>query len=714
MKHYRLDSPRDTLVLVSTAGALPEIWYFGPRIDDEVDLETLAVLLQRPLAHGGLDVEETVSLVPEAGRGFCGWPGISAHRQGMEANTQFELREAHDRNGRWFFICEDAIASLRLIIDIALDPETSVVSAETVIHNMAEQPLTLDWLTAVGLSAPPRCDQVLSIGGHWGHEFQARRAALNDGAFVSESRVGRGSHHSFPGLVICEPDADDQRGEAVALHLGWSSNHRLLVERLRDGRVQAQIGELLMPGEQVLARNASYRTPRAYLARSSSGLNGIRRRYHAHLRRHLLPKTVAARPRPVYFNTWDALRFDHDPDALFELVELAADAGVERFVIDDGWFTGRDDDAAGLGDWTPCPRKYPQGLRPLVEAVRKQGMEFGLWVEPEMINRNSDLFRRHPDWVLGDGRREQPLGRNQYALDLTREDCRDHLFEQLASLVNDNDIAYLKWDMNRDLVHAVSGGRAAAHRQAVGVYELMDRLRARFPLLEIEACSSGGARADFEMCRRTDRIWVSDCHDPVERQRMQRAFSLFFPPEIMGSHVGPGACPVTHRAHDVYFKSVTALFGSFGIEADLRELTPEQRTELAQFIAMYRENRDWMHEGDFHYLAGLPGNDFVVCCNMAANQRRALISVALMKVPRCHVPCMLRVPGLDDKIDYEVRVMAPPIDSFAKRQPLLVNGKSMRVSANLLARVGVALPLMPPESALLIDIQPVSATRAAR
>lgn len=710
MKHYRLDSRHDTLLLVSKAGALPEIAYFGPRLDDAMDLKTMADLLQRPLSHGGLDDEEAVSLVPEAGRGFSGWPGISAHGNGNEANTQFDLKEAHESSGGWSFIGEDSIAKLRLTVDIAFDKETSVVSASTLLLNMAEQALTLDWLAAVALTVPPQCNEVLSMGGRWGKELQISRTALSDGMFLSESRVGRGSHHSFPGIVICEPGMDDQRGEAVALHLGWSSNHRLLAERLRDGRIQAQVGELLMPGEQLLESKTSYRSPTTYLVRSSSGLNGIRRRYHAHLRQHLLPENVAARPRPVHFNTWDALRFDHDIDAMFQLVDLAADAGVERFVVDDGWFKGRDDDTAGLGDWTPCARKYPQGLRPLANAVRARGMEFGLWVEPEMINRNSDLFRQHPDWALGDERRDQPLGRNQYALDLTRDEIRDYLFEQLASLVDDNDIAYLKWDMNRDLVHAVSSARAAAHRQAVGVYELMDRLRAHFPALEIEACSSGGARADFEMCRRTDRVWVSDCHDPSERQQIQRAFSVFFPPEIMGSHVGPETCPVTHRTQSVFFKSVTALFGSFGIEADLRDLTPEQRAELAQFIAVYRENRDWMHEGELHYLGGLSEDAFIACCNMARDQRRALISVATTKVPRFPVPGMLRVPGLDDEINYEVRMMVPPIDSFAKRQPSLVDGESVRVSASLLAHVGVALPVMPPESAVLVDIRPVTVT----
>ena len=709
MSYYRLDSRKDTLVLVSNAGAVPEVLYYGTRLDDSADLDTVAVLSQRPLPYGGLDEEESVSCLPEAGRGFSGWPGISAHRNGSETNSQFVIDAIHNRDNGWSFVCVDSIAGLRLTIDITLDSQTSVVSASTLLHNLADEPLTLEWLAAASLPVPPHCDQVLSIGGRWGKEFQFAHTTLNDGVFLSESRVGRGSHHSFAGLAMCEPAVDDQRGDVIAIHLGWSSNHRLLVERLRGGCIQTQVGELLMPGEQIIAGNTSYRSPTAYLARSSTGLNGIRRRFHAHARQHILPENVTAKPRPVHFNTWDALRFNHDLESINELVGLAADVGVERFVIDDGWFKGRHDDTAGLGDWTASPSKYPQGLGPLADSVREQGMEFGLWVEPEMINRNSDLFRQHPDWVLGDVRREQPLGRNQYALDLTRAEICDYLFEQLAALIDGNHIAYLKWDMNRDLVHAVSGGRAAAHRQAVAVYELIDRLRARFPALEIEACSSGGARTDFEMCRRTDRVWVSDCHDPCERQTMQQAFSLFFPPEIMGSHVGPRNCPVTHRSHTIFFKAVTALFGSFGIEADLRELHAEERAELAQFIALYRQHRDWMHQGQLHYL-GMPGDDLVVCCNMAMDRRRALISAAMTKVPRHPVPDVLRVPGLDDEIDYQVRMIVPPIDSFAKRQPPIIDGEWQQVSASLLANIGIALPALAPESAMLIEIQPATKT----
>lgn len=707
MTFYRLDSDRDTLLLQSKCDAVPEIGYFGPRLEDDVNLDSIALLTERALPQGVLDVEEPASWLPEAGRGFFGWPGLSAHRDGGDTSTQFLIDQTLGGKCSWSFVCEDVLAGLGLTIDISLDPQTSVLSARTQLHNNADDALTLDWLAAASLDIPPRCSEVLSIGGRWGKEFQGSRTELGDGLFLRESRVGRGSHHCFAGIAMCEPGCSDEHGDVLALHLGWSGNHRLLAERLRDGRIQTQLGELLAPGEIIIEPGATYHSPTAYVARSGSGFNGIRRRYHAHLRQHVIPPNVAARPRPVHFNTWDALRFDHDLEALHELVGLAADVGVERFVVDDGWFKGRHDDNAALGDWTPCVNKYPQGLKPLADVIREHGMEFGLWVEPEMTNRDSDLFREHPDWVLGDSRREQPLGRNQYALDMTRAEIRDHLFNRLVALVEDNDIDYLKWDMNRDLVHAISCGSAASRRQTLGVYELIDRLRTRFPALEIEACSSGGARVDYEMCKRADRVWVSDCHDPCERQHMQHMFSLFFVPEIMGTHVGPRTCPVTRRSHSTFFKAATALFGSFGIEADLRDFSADERAQLAQFTAMYRKHRVWMHKGQLGYL-DTSRDDLVACCNIAADRRRALVSAATVKVPRYATLPALRVPNLDPQIDYSVRIIAPHNGSFAKRQPPLFTGDTLEASASLLANIGISLPVLPPENAVLIEILPAT------
>jgi len=248
-----------------------------------------------------------------------------------------------------------------------------------------------------------------------------------------------------------------------------------------------------------------------------------------------------AKPRPVHFNSWEAVYFNHDCEALFELVDLAAKVGAERFVLDDGWFRGRDDDRAGLGDWEVDPVKYPVGLQPLIDRVEAASMEFGIWVEPEMVNKNSDLFRSHPNWILHVPPYHQPVGRYQYVLNLADHEVSAYLFNILSKLLTQYPgIKYLKWDMNRDLT--LPGGKdqqPSVHGQTLAVYELLRRLRGRHPLVEIESCASGGARVDFGILKQTCRVWASDTNDAHERVRIQRGLSNFFPPIVVGSHIGP-------------------------------------------------------------------------------------------------------------------------------------------------------------------------------
>ncbi|HQN52708.1 MAG TPA: alpha-galactosidase, partial [Phenylobacterium sp.] len=350
-----------------------------------------------------------------------------------------------------------------------------------------------------------------------------------------------------PYMLVGEAGFSQATGEVTGAHLAWSGDARMLAERLRDGRIQLQGGELFLPGEVSLAPGETYDTPILYAARSGAGLNGLSDRFHPFVREVILGGRLKAKPRPVHFNTWEAVYFRHDLTELKALADLAAEVGAERFILDDGWFKGRNDDTTSLGDWIPDAAKYPNGLTPLIDRVRGLGLEFGLWVEPEMANLDSDLVRAHPDWLLHVDDRAQPVGRGQYVLDLTRPEVADHLFARLDALLAQHEIGYLKWDMNRDLTHAASRGRPASRRQTLAVYALIDRLRAAHPDVEIESCASGGGRADFEILKRTDRIWTSDCNDPVERQTIQQGFSIFFPPEVMGAHVGPAASHTTAR-----------------------------------------------------------------------------------------------------------------------------------------------------------------------
>jgi alpha-galactosidase len=388
------------------------------------------------------------------------------------------------------------------------------------------------------LPIPAHATELLDLSGRWCRERHPQRHPLPLGSWVRESRRGRTGHDATLGLLAGTPGFGSRHGEVWAVHVAWSGNHLSYAERWPSGEGVLGGGELLLPGEVELAPGEEYATPWVYAAWSPRGLDGVAAAFHGHLRArpgHPGPD----RPRPVVLNTWEAVYFDHDLDRLKALADTAAELGVERFVLDDGWFRHRRDDTAGLGDWYVDETVWPQGLAPLVGHVRALGMQFGLWVEPEMVNPDSDLFRAHPDWVLQTGGRLPPAARNQQVLDLANPDAFEHVRSRLDALLSEYDIAYLKWDHNRDLVDAGHQGRAGVHAQTLAVYRLLDELRAAHPGVEIESCSSGGARVDLGILERTDRVWASDCNDALERQAIQRWTGLLLPPELIGTHVGP-------------------------------------------------------------------------------------------------------------------------------------------------------------------------------
>ena len=641
--------------------------------------------------HGMLDAGEALDLVPQAGLGYAGAPGFEVSRAVAAGLTQAVCTEVRERVGGLEFRLEDAAAGVLLTLEVELDGETGVASFASRIANTGETPLQVQTLAAITLPVPG--DEVLAFSGRWAREMQFERRRLGAGAWVHEGRTGRTSHHAPPFLVVGQPGFDDDTGEVFAVHLAWSGNHTMRVERLRDGRVALQAAALLLPGEIVLEPGEAFDSPRLYVARADDGLNGLSHRLHRFVRSKVLPPGLATRPRPVTFSTWEAIYFDHQPTALETLAERAAALGVERFVLDDGWFRGRDNDRTSLGDWTADVSKYPDGLGPLIQRVNDLGMAFGLWVEPEMANARSDLLEAHPDWRLGDPDRVQPLGRQQYVLDLTRPEVSDAIFRQLDALLTEHPIAFLKWDMNRDLTHAVSRGRWAADAQTRAAYALIDRVRAAHPRVEIEACASGGARADYEILRRTERIWTSDCNDPIDRQQIQAAFALFFPAEVMGAHIGPETAHTTGRSTPLATRAMTAVFGHMGLELDLRALTPEDEAQVRAAIALHKRFRPLLHGGRRIRLRPL---DDAMLAFMVADETRALVSVAQLASPRHPMPAPLRLPHLDPAAVWTVRWLNPPAhpERTMKVIPPLARGETLAATGALLATAGLPLPVL--------------------
>lgn len=581
------------LVLASRDGRLPECvyWSVGPPAGENF----AALAASRPLAPAMLDRQMEASLCPEPGRGWSGTPGQRGHRaDGSAWTTQFVLEEVDASDTSIKVRANDAVAGLRLEQTLAMH-RSAVVEARSRLTNEGDTAYRLDWLACPVLPVPDGAREMIGFAGRWCGEFQDQRLPFTRGAHLRENRRGRTGHDGFPALIVPLPGCTEHHGEAYGFHLGWSGNHRLVAEEVSDGRKIVMMGPLLEPGEVTLAPGETFETPPLYAAFSALGLNGLSNGFHWHARTRVLPAR-SGKPRPVHFNTWEAVYFDHDVATLDRLADEAAAMGAERFVLDDGWFGRRDDDTTSLGDWRVDERKYPSGLKPLVDHLQTLGLGFGLWIEPEMVNLDSDLARAHPDWVAGVPGYEPVPGRSQHVLDLTNRACFEHILERLDALVAENRIEYLKWDMNRDLVlQGDAKGRPATHRQTLAVYELIDRLRAAHPDIEIETCASGGGRVDYGILARTDRVWLSDSNDARERWRMQRAASYFLPPEIVGSHVGPRVCHTSGRVLPIETRALVAASRWMGCELDLRDKPPEEREVLARVLAWHKTHRDRLH-----------------------------------------------------------------------------------------------------------------------
>ena len=577
------------------------LWrYWGPKLAAD-SLPPLALRQLRATPPASFDIDQPLTIAPTFGIGWLGKSALLAHRGGQQFAHQWTRCElvvgnASDAGQKVSFTLRDPVAQLRLEITLTLDRASDLLTIQSGLHNDGEDVLDVSWFAAASLPLPASSRHLQTYGGEWANEFQIRREALSRSGWSQETYGGRTSHHCFPGaLVLCE-GATDHFGKVYAAHLGWSGNHAQSIESLRDGRYQWQLGEWLAPGEVRLLPNESLESPTVYAAFSAAGLNGVARCFHAGVRAQLPWLDQQMRPRPVHLNTWEAVYFDHDEESLKALASSAAELGVERFVLDDGWFHGRSHDGAGLGDWWPDTQKFPYGLLPLAKHVEACGMSFGLWVEPEMVNPDSDLYRAHPDWVLGIDGRERLTGRKQLVLNLARPEVSDYLFERLHQLLSTLPIKYLKWDMNRDLASAGANGRAAYRIQVLALYQLLARLRATDPALEIERCASGGGRIDFGILGYTNRVWTSDCNDALSRVAIQRGALQWLPPEILGAHIGSVPSHTTGRSQSLAFRAAVALGAHFGLELDVRKLTTQERASLSEWIALHQRLRAELHQ----------------------------------------------------------------------------------------------------------------------
>ena len=712
------DTPSGTgLILLPRPGALPAVW-IG---------QVPAAGLEPGDAAALLAAASPCPLLPEHGEGWFGRPGLSGHRldhgggypaAGRDWSPRFQPTVTQHDGSRARIEAEDAVAGLRLVTEVEAVPGGAIRARHT-LTNTGRQPYVVDSLELV-YPLPGEVGEVLDFTGRQTAERIPQRHQLTDGLWLRAGRRGHPGHDAATVVVVGVPGFAFGSGEVFGLHVAWSGNTVHRVERVASslgagspeadprerlpGLTTVGGGELLLPGEITLAPGESYATPWVYLAAARDGLDGLSAQFHRYLRS--LPAHPGS-PRPVNLNVWEAVYFNHDSGRLMALADRAASTGVERYVLDDGWFLGRRTDRAGLGDWRVDESVWPGGLHRLSGYVRERGMEFGLWIEPEMVNPDSDLYRAHPDWILATGRRVPPLQRHQLVLDLTRPEVRGYLLDQISALLSEYPISYVKWDCNRDLIDAGSGTRAGApavHDQAVALYGLLDELRRRFPEVEWESCAAGGGRIDLAVLERVQRVWTSDMTDALARQSIQRWTGQLVPPEYLGAHISAPFSHQTGRYMPLSLRCATAMFGHLGIEWDITQASEQELADLAAWIRLYKQHRALIHSGRMTRIDTADDTAWMYGV-VAADQSEAVVSHVQMDEPRNDQPAALRVPGLDPRRRYRI-IDVTPGERLPRRAGFSDAGLTgIEVSGAALAELGLAVPAQRPLTATVFHIE---------
>lgn len=703
-----------SVVIELPPDALPVVLHWGPDLGPLAaeDLGALLAAVQPHPADSRIYTQTSVSLLPQHSSGWLGRPGLTGSRGGRAWSVEFDAVEHSLDDGaasgpgaavRVLSTGRDAASQLEVGTELELHP-SGLLRVRASLRNLGGR-YEVSALEPA-LPVPPDADELLDMAGRHTLERVPQRRPFGVGAWVRESRGGRPGHDS--GTLMCagRPGFGFGSGRVWGLHLAYSGNQVLYAERTFNGWRLLRAGELLTPGEVVLEEGESYLSP--WLAASwGEGLDALSHRFHAYLRaRPQHPR----RPRPVLLNTWEAVYFDHDLGRLVDLAERAAAVGVERFVLDDGWFRGRRDEYAGLGDWYVDEDVWPDGLHPLVERVRALGMEFGLWFEPEMVNLDSDLARQHPDWLFDAGHGPGMPSRNQHELDLGHPGAYAYVLERVSALVEEYHVDYVKWDHNRPLIDAghQPEGRPGLHRHMAAVYRMLAELRRRHPWLEIESCCGGGGRIDLGILEHTDRVWASDCNDPHDRQAIQRWTSLLLPPELVGAHIGPPVSHTTARSHGLTYRAGTAMWGHLGIEWDITGASPSELEELARWVSLHRELRGLLHGGRVVH-ADLPEPALRVEGVVAEDQREGLYAVTAVDRPLTWPPGRVPLPGLDPTTTYRVRPQPPGDDhpglAYPGRPPWMSTG--LTLPGRVLVEVGVEAPPLHPDQIVLIRVTAV-------
>jgi alpha-galactosidase len=662
-KVFRLDGGGTTYAFGANARGELQQLYWGGRL-----AETDAIPAAVPM-RAWASFDSSHSNTPEE---YAGWgaglflePSLKITFADGNRDLVFRYESYETTTNGVDVVLKDIERKIYVTLHYTIDPQTGILARSATIESREAAPVTVEQAAAAAWALPPGHYTLNYLTGRWAGEWNLTEEPLHPGVRVIESRRGSTSHQANPWFAIQAGESSEEHGEVWFGALAWSGSWRITVEqdqldavRVTGGFNPFDFGYVLHPGERL-------ETPVFYAGYSLDGLGGASRLLHSFELHNVLPRTaakasaLAPKPRPVIYNSWEATEFNVDEAGQIALAEKAAALGVDRFVMDDGWFGQRKNDHAGLGDWYVNPQKFPHGLKPLIDRVHALGMDFGLWVEPEMVNPDSDLYRKHPEWVLSFPGRPRSEERNQLVLNLARDDVRDYVLGFLDKLLNENDIAFLKWDYNRNWSEPGWDQLPAAEQKKVYVqftrnlYSILAELRRKHPNVEIESCSGGGGRVDLGILRYTDEVWPSDNTDPFDRLTIQDGFTYAYTPQVMMAWVTDSPHWMNKRTTSLSYRMLSSMQGSLGIGANINHWTPEEMALAKRLIAAYHEVQPTIVQGELYRLISpRNGSEFSATQTVRADKGQSVVFAFIHSTQEGRGFPILKLKGLDSATQY--------------------------------------------------------------
>ena len=555
---------------------------------------------------------------------------------------------------------KDDVAKLRLKLNYTIYQDYATVIRSTTLINDSAETVEINQLASQALDFPNRSFELIHLNGAWGRERQLTREKIEIGTKVLDSKRGSSSHHQNPFVTLVEPTTTEFQGEAYGFCLVYSGNHQTVIEKDNYSQTRVVMGMNPFNFAWQLPAGESFHSPEVVNVYSNQGLNQMSKTYHDLFNHHLIRGEHQLKERPVLINNWEATYFDFDDAKIHGIVDEAQALGIEMFVLDDGWFGERKDDHRSLGDWYEFEGKLEQGLEGIAQYVHDKGMKFGLWFEPEMISKDSDLHRAHPDWVLSVPGRPRSLSRQQHVLDFSRADVRDHIYQQMTAILDRVPIDYIKWDMNRNMTEVYSllldpeMQGEVSHRYILGLYEFMEKLTQAYPHILFESCSGGGGRYDAGMLYYMPQTWTSDNTDPIARLKIQYSTSLVYPISTMGAHVSAIPNHQTGRETSLDIRGNVAMSGVLGYELDLTTLSEKEKALIVKQVDFYKEHRQLLQFGDFVRLKSPYEENEVAWMFVSKDKKEAIVFYFRVLVEASAPYVTLKLAHLDETLEYQI------------------------------------------------------------